>query len=41
MVHSTREPPTGDWRNTKGWDKYYGWGIVNAGQVGRVWTSNC
>mmetsp|Transcript_23841 Transcript_23841/g.51509 ORF Transcript_23841/g.51509 Transcript_23841/m.51509 type:complete len:1410 (+) Transcript_23841:159-4388(+) len=33
MIHSAREPPTGDWRNTPGWDKYYGWGIVNAGMA--------
>ena len=33
MIHSTREPPTGDYRNSKGWDKFYGHGIVNAGQA--------
>ncbi|KAL7535246.1 hypothetical protein ACHAXR_006381, partial [Thalassiosira sp. AJA248-18] len=32
MIHSASEPPT-DWRNTPGWDKYYGWGIVNAGNA--------
>lgn len=33
MIHSAREPPTGDSRNSAGWDKYYGWGIVNAGNA--------
>ena len=28
-----REPPSTDPRNTVGWDKYYGHGIVNAGSA--------
>mmetsp|Transcript_2032 Transcript_2032/g.4441 ORF Transcript_2032/g.4441 Transcript_2032/m.4441 type:complete len:781 (-) Transcript_2032:143-2485(-) len=28
---SVREPSISDPRDTPGWDKYYGWGIVNAG----------
>jgi serine protease len=32
MLRSTSEPPL-DSQNTPGWDKYYGWGIVNAGRA--------
>jgi hypothetical protein len=33
MIAATTEPPTTDSRNSPGWDKYYGWGIVNAGKT--------
>eukprot|EP00584_Thalassiosira_punctigera_P007945 CAMPEP_0172538382 /NCGR_PEP_ID=MMETSP1067-20121228/9762_1 /TAXON_ID=265564 ORGANISM="Thalassiosira punctigera, Strain Tpunct2005C2" /NCGR_SAMPLE_ID=MMETSP1067 /ASSEMBLY_ACC=CAM_ASM_000444 /LENGTH=1434 /DNA_ID=CAMNT_0013323865 /DNA_START=104 /DNA_END=4408 /DNA_ORIENTATION=- len=32
MIHSASEPPT-DSLNLPGWDKYYGWGLVNAGMA--------
>lgn len=41
MIHSTREPPTGDYRNSKGWDKFYGWGIVNAGRAYELLLLGC
>jgi hypothetical protein len=41
MIHSTTEPPTGDTRNTAGWDKYYGWGIVNAGMAYELLSMGC
>ena len=41
MIGSTREPPTGDSRNSPGWDKYYGWGIVNAGKAYELLSQGC
>ncbi len=32
MIHSASEPPV-DSLNLPGWDKYYGWGLVNAGMA--------
>jgi len=40
MIASTTEPPTTDPRNTLGWDKYYGWGIVNAGKAYELLMTN-
>ena len=33
MIHTASEPPLSDSRNDPGWDRYYGWGIVNAGMA--------
>jgi len=41
MIHSTREPPTGDSKNSPGWDKYYGWGTVNAGNAYELLSLGC
>ena len=41
MIGSTREPPTGDPLNSPGWDKYYGWGIVNAGKAYELLSQGC
>ena len=38
LIHSKREPPAEeiDPRNTPGWDKFYGWGIVDAGHAHHI-----
>lgn len=43
MIRSAAEPPTytTDSRNTLGWDKYYGWGIVNAGKAYELLSQGC
>jgi hypothetical protein len=41
MIHSAKEPPLGDPRNTKGWDKYYGWGLVDAGAAYELLSQGC
>uniref|UniRef100_A0A7S2LU14 subtilisin n=1 Tax=Skeletonema marinoi TaxID=267567 RepID=A0A7S2LU14_9STRA len=40
MIQSSREPPS-EPRNTAGWDKYYGWGIVNAGDAYELLKQGC
>mmetsp|Transcript_31703 Transcript_31703/g.54068 ORF Transcript_31703/g.54068 Transcript_31703/m.54068 type:complete len:1393 (-) Transcript_31703:224-4402(-) len=40
MIQSAREPPS-EPRNTAGWDKYYGWGIVNAGDAYELLKQGC
>jgi len=41
MIRSADEPPTSDSRNTPGWDKYYGWGLVNAGNAYELLSKGC
>eukprot|EP00984_Skeletonema_dohrnii_P014121 scaffold5902_cov101-Skeletonema_dohrnii-CCMP3373.AAC.3 len=40
MINSSNEPPS-DSKNTPGWDKYYGWGIVNAGNAYELLKNGC
>jgi len=41
MLSSVREPPTGDSKNAEGWDKYYGFGIVDAGAAYELLSNGC
>mmetsp|Transcript_5909 Transcript_5909/g.8582 ORF Transcript_5909/g.8582 Transcript_5909/m.8582 type:complete len:1387 (+) Transcript_5909:150-4310(+) len=41
MIRSAYEPPTTDAKNTPGWDKYYGWGTVNAGSAYDLLSKGC
>jgi len=38
MINSSNEPQN---QNTPGWDKYYGWGIVNAGNAYELLKNGC
>eukprot|EP00984_Skeletonema_dohrnii_P033027 scaffold28371_cov93-Skeletonema_dohrnii-CCMP3373.AAC.1 len=40
MIYSSNEPPS-DSKNTPGWDKYYGWGTVNAGNAYELLKQGC
>jgi len=41
MLSSVRAPPTSDSKNAEGWDKYYGFGIVNAGAAYELLSRGC
>ncbi|KAL9186751.1 hypothetical protein ACHAXT_010471 [Thalassiosira profunda] len=41
MIQSAAEPPSNDARNTNGWEKYYGWGIVDAGAAYNLLSEGC
>ena len=42
MIRATTKPTVWDVHNAPGWDKYYGWGIVNAGRAyERLKTKGC
>jgi len=41
MLSSVRAPPTVDSKNDEGWDKYYGFGIVDAGAAYELLSKGC